>query len=190
MRLYHGEANKTIEYHIWKGIKSRCYNKNNISYKWYGAKGIKICDRWLNSYPNFLEDMGRRPKNKTSIDRIDSNKNYEHSNCRWANKIEQSRNKSNNHRIFFKNKNLTISEWAELTGINRGVIHTRIRLRWDVKDILSNKSYKNNPVYLSYNGETNHIRGWSRKLNIPKSTIIHRIKTGLPVNEILHNKNI
>jgi hypothetical protein len=82
------------EYSSYHCMKTRCYNTKSPNYKYYGGDGIKVCDRWLNSFENFYEDMGDRPEG-TSIDRIDFNGNYEPSNCRWADKITQARNKRN-----------------------------------------------------------------------------------------------
>lgn len=87
----HGLRN-TPEYNSWWGMKDRCYGKNRISYKNYGGKGITVCDRWLNSFQNFLDDMDERPSSKHSLDRIDNNKSYFPDNCRWATRSEQQAN--------------------------------------------------------------------------------------------------
>lgn len=81
------------EYNIWCGIKTRCNNQNNPAYRWYGARGITVCDRWMESFENFLADMGRRPTARHSVDRIENNLGYSADNCRWANPLEQAQNK-------------------------------------------------------------------------------------------------
>lgn len=83
----------TLEYATWERIRSRCYNKNNPSYKDYGARGIKVCSRWDDPV-KFVEDMGKKPKN-SSIERLDNNKDYSPDNCIWANSTVQNRNKRN-----------------------------------------------------------------------------------------------
>lgn len=80
------------EYEAWRGMRQRCLNPNFLPYKNYGGRGIKICDRWLQSYQNFLDDMGRKPGADYSLDRIDNNRGYYPDNCRWATKSEQRRN--------------------------------------------------------------------------------------------------
>lgn len=79
---------KMPEYSAWLAMRQRCYNPKSQRFKYYGGRGIKICSRWLTSFDNFIEDMGRRPKGK-SLDRIDVDGDYEPDNCRWATQTEQ-----------------------------------------------------------------------------------------------------
>lgn len=94
-----GEAIRhTPEYVTWQSMKNRCSNANGKKYKYYGGAGVVVCSRWLESYFNFLADMGRRPSSEYSLDRFpDPNGNYEPGNCRWATILEQRHNRRDSH---------------------------------------------------------------------------------------------
>lgn len=135
----HGDV-QSAEWLAWKNMKDRCYNSNNNSYGRYGERGIVVCDRWLGEegYAHFLEDMGRRPSDKHSLDRIDYNGNYEPSNCRWATATQQQRNRSSNVRVTAFGKTQTCSEWAEETGLSLYLICRRInQQKWDPEKALT-----------------------------------------------------
>ena len=92
----HGEGSSEAmspEYGSWHAMRGRCLVKSHQAYERYGRRGITICERWLNSFENFLADMGRKPSASHSIDRIDVDGNYDPSNCRWATPTQQTRNR-------------------------------------------------------------------------------------------------
>lgn len=92
----HGDASNnriSPEYRAWKHMKARCNDLNDISFYLYGERNIKVCKRWQNNYQNFLDDMGRKPSPKHSLDRINNNGNYEPKNCKWSNAFEQMNNR-------------------------------------------------------------------------------------------------
>lgn len=114
---------KTSEFHTWKGMLQRCNNQNDKNYHNYGGRGIKVCDRWLNSFENFFSDMGKKPSRKHSVDRYPNNDgNYEPSNCRWATNPEQCRNKRTNVYLECNGINLIVADWATRWNICPGSI--------------------------------------------------------------------
>jgi len=130
----HGKT-LTTEYYSWVALKKRCCNPQNKAYIYYGERGISICERWKNSFENFLLDMGNKPSPDHSLDRINVNGNYEPSNCRWATRKEQQRNKTNNVLFTYKGETKCIAEWSEITGLSFNLIQSRINGNW-AEDII------------------------------------------------------
>lgn len=124
------------EYLSWRNMKTRCLNKNSEKYSRYGGRGIKICKRWIDSFDAFLDDMGEKPFDGAQIDRIDSNGNYEPSNCRWTNQTINSRNrdfckmseeKVLKMRSLHKNKKIKQKDLANIFKISESQVSCIIR---------------------------------------------------------------
>lgn len=116
INLSHGKY-KSPEYRTWVKMKERCYNPNTERYPSYGGRGITVCERWLNSFENFYEDMGKKPKGY-SIERINVDGNYEPNNCKWASSQEQHYNKTNTLYVEYKNENKSLSELCKIYALN------------------------------------------------------------------------
>lgn len=134
----HGHRNSP-EYYVWRGIRSRCNNPRTPNYHRYGGRGISVAEEW-NDFSNFLRDVGNRPGPDYSLDRINNDGNYEPGNVRWTTRVVQCRNTSCNRRLTFKGIEMTVSEWAEATGLGRTTIHYRIKAGWEVEKILTYKA--------------------------------------------------
>lgn len=133
------EHKHSPEYSSWSHVISRCYSSKNKHFHNYGGRGISVCDRWRNSFENFLADMGPRPDKNHSIDRIDNNGNYEPGNCRWASRKQQNFNKRTTKIIEYNGVSHTIDEWSDITGVNKECLRSRIKRGWPVDRILSNQ---------------------------------------------------
>jgi len=133
----HGMSNTKI-YNTWAGMLKRCRNKKHPAYKYYGARGIAVCDRWL-KIENFYKDMGDPPKGLT-LERIDNDREYSPDNCKWATYKEQANNKSSNVIIKYKDQKFTISQWAKELGIDYATLRCRLRLYdWPIERALTEK---------------------------------------------------
>lgn len=119
-RAVHGHASidgrKSPEYRAWAHMLERCNNTNCKAYKNYGGRGISVCERWV-KFTNFLADMGTRPSDEHSLDRIDCNGNYSPDNCRWADCRTQQRNRRNNRIITIGGESKCVADWADALEI-------------------------------------------------------------------------
>ena len=118
-------------------MKNRCNNQNDKNYKNYGARGIKVCDEWQNSYDLFRKwAINNGYKESLTIDRADNNGNYCPENCRWATREQQNNNTRQNHYIEYNGEIKTLSEWAKTYGLTRSCLKARIRNQWQIERAL------------------------------------------------------
>jgi hypothetical protein len=123
-------------YNVWRAMRQRCLNPKKRLYHNYGGRGITVCERW-NSFANFASDMGPCPPGHT-LDRIDNDGPYEPSNCRWATRSQQQRNRRNVRPLTFQGRTMLISDWAKELGIDSNTIQARIdNYGWSVERALS-----------------------------------------------------
>lgn len=183
----HGESgnyDRSSEYATWSEMKRRCYNPNCEAYKDYGARGIQICDRWLESFDNFLADMGRRPSNKHSIERKENDGDYAPDNCIWATRKVQNSNRRNNHYLTHNGETHTITEWSRIIGVGIATLLRRLELGWDESRTLST-AHDARCIKITYKGKTRTIKEWSQLTNIPRKTIWKRHNRGWSPAEVL-----
>ena len=134
-RRTHGHSMRTPTYTAWSNMLRRCSNKKARDYKNYGGRGVSVCERWK-TYANFLADMGDKPSNDLSLDRIDNSGNYEPGNCRWATVATQIRNRRRTRIIECFGQSLTLKEWADRLGISNATLLERLE-KWPLERALS-----------------------------------------------------
>lgn len=126
MRLIKGKTFYTKEwYGTYHSMMDRCYRESNCNYAQYGGRGIKVCEEWHNieAFERWAVENGYHKG--LTIDRIDSDGDYEPNNCRWATMKEQTNNRRNTIRLEYNGEIHTISEWAEIIGVNRSTLNNR-----------------------------------------------------------------
>lgn len=173
----HGRS-KTPEYYIWKTMKARCYNPRNKSFYRYGGRGVTVCDRWLESFENFLEDMGERPEGLT-LERKLNKGNYEPSNCVWDTPKAQANNRDSNCLLTYDGRTQTIQQWSEEVPIKRATLLQRYHAGWDAHEILTtpvtDKSTHHQTDAITYQGRTQSLTEWAVQLNIKRLVLYKRL---------------
>lgn len=124
-------------YSSWANMVQRCTNPHAVNYKNYGGRGIKVCDLWQESFEAFVMAVGERPSTEYTIDRIDTNGNYELGNCRWATRTEQNRNRRDNIHVELDGVTKTVFEWVIDLGLKKSTIYKRIAKGEDPKSALT-----------------------------------------------------
>ena len=198
--MYSRSKNKRL-YNVWASMKSRCLNKNNPAYPRYGGRGITICDEWMNNFSSFARwayengYMDDAKRGDCTLDRIDSNGNYEPLNCRWVSFNIQNNNRRDNVLIEHNGVTHTMAEWSRIVGISTKVLHYRLKHGYSVDEALSLplNSYKNGQSRfktITLNGETHSLSEWSRITGICVSTISYRLKRGFTNEECLSKERL
>jgi hypothetical protein len=184
----HGHArggSHTRTYNSWWSMIQRCRNPNEKKFHLYGGRGIKVCDRWLESFENFYADMGVRPVG-TSLDRHpDQNGNYEPGNCRWATPAEQGRNTRANRILECDGESMCVVEWAERLGVKPMLILGRLKIGWSVEDALKTPFDTNPRRFLEHNGQTKTVSEWARIAGIPMKTLHTRLSYGWTIERAI-----
>jgi hypothetical protein len=127
----HGQT-ETSEYRIWGLMRQRCGNPSNASFKDYGARGIRVCSRWEDSFEAFFADMGPRPTPKHTIERKDNNAGYSPSNCIWATRVEQNNNTRRTVRLSIDGKDMSLAVAARVFGVEYSALYWRLHAGWSV----------------------------------------------------------
>lgn len=126
----------TPTYKSWDAMRRRCGTPTDKDFPRYGGRGIRVCERWQNSFQAFVADMGIRPP-QTTLDRVDVNGNYEPGNCRWATVVQQNNNRRSNKSIRYDGRSQTVAQWAREAGLSPEALSHRLKNGWPISDALS-----------------------------------------------------
>ncbi len=191
MNYTHGDS-KIRFYHIWESMKTRSTNPNNKYYK----KGIRICNEWLvyetfkkDMYDSYLKHAQLHGEENTTIDRINTNGNYELSNCRWATYQEQAKNRNSNIWISYKNEVKCLNDWAKELDIPRLTLLKRLESGWDITKAFETpvkRGQRTKQQTITYNNETKTIKEWSDITGLLPCTIRIRLKRGWTIQKALN----
>ncbi len=170
-------------------MKRRCYDPNQRGYHNYGGRGITVCDRWLESLFNFIEDMGEPPPGRT-LDRVDNDGPYCKSNCVWSDIKTQNNNNRRNRRLTYNGQTKTVSQWSDITGLSQYVISARInKLGWSHEKALTTPKLKiglpKTNITITYKDETKSCEEGSEQIGISYESLKYRFLRGWSVEDAL-----
>lgn len=180
LKKSHGQAGTRI-YGIYKGIHSRCYNKNFKAYPRYGGRGIKMCNEWRNDFQAFHDwAMTHGYRDDLTIDRIDNDGDYCPENCRWVSMKIQANNTRRNVIAEYNGEAHTAAEWEDLYGLKQGYVAGALRRGWSIEEILTGKIPKVESRGRLYeiNGEFHTQAEWIRMSDIGEDAVYGRLHRG------------
>ncbi len=173
----------------WRAMKNRCYNFSCPQYKNYGGRGILVSEEFFDDFQAFFDHVGAPPGGEHSIERIDTNKNYERDNLTWATLSEQNRNKRNNHLVDIGPRGrVTIAEASEISGVPFDTIWQRAKQGWTGEKLLlpvwgNAKERQDDP--LDIEGVTKTFREWTKIIGVTYFCLRQRVKRGLTGKDLL-----
>jgi len=136
---------------IWHSMMDRCYNPANRQYADYGGRGIRVCDRWRESWRAFVADVGVRPDPKMVLDRENNDRNYEPGNVRWVTRKQSAENRRCTIRLTHEGRTQTLTDWAAEAQMDLSTLYSRVVLRgWDIAEALSRPVAHKGGVSSSY----------------------------------------
>ncbi len=181
----------TPTYRAYRDMHNRCYYKLHNRYSRYGGRGIIVCDRWLQSYDDFVDDLGQRPLG-LQLDRVNNDGNYEPSNCRWASASDQALNRSTTRVISFNGVTKSIREWSDTTGIPYATLERRINSsRSTIESALTSpvRHLKTQgPKLITFNDKTLRLSEWCKLLGLTYATVNARLKQGWSVEKAFNTQ--
>lgn len=139
--IRHGMSRSNV-YYDWCNMKARCSNPNLANYKNYGGRGISVCERWVDDFQTFYDDVSELPyfgEDGYSLDRINNDGDYEPGNVRWADDVTQCNNTRRTILIEYDGRVLSLMEWARELGINHSTLYYRIKRGWDIERAFTTK---------------------------------------------------
>lgn len=180
------------EFSNWRSMIGRCTDENDPGYERYGGRGITVCERWLNSFEAFYEDMGPKPTPDHSIDRKDNDKGYCKENCRWATRSEQQRNKTTTKMYEMDGRSQCLAAWAEEFEIEAGIVGYRLKEGWGLRAALTvpkgrprgRQAGKPETRLIEWNGVTKTMGEWAEEFGIPVRLFNERVRKGWTMERI------
>lgn len=183
-------------YVLWLGIRQRCNNQNHISYKHYGAKGIKVCPEWEDDYMTFKKwalETGydeTLPRGAQTIERKDTNGDYCPENCEWKTIQEQQKNKNGIKLYDYKGEKHNIKEWSDILGIDYSLLHNRISgLHWSIKDAIeipfNQRREEGDFMYANFKGERKTLFQISKEEEISYEILVTAYKAGKSIEDTI-----
>jgi hypothetical protein len=176
---------KTKEYRAWLNMRRYCYEVDHLSYPLYGGRGIQVCEQWLNSFPTFMNDMGRCPGKGRNwyLHRIDPAGNYEPENCKWATGYETVNGRSTAQKIEFEGEALTVAQMARIAGLKRRTLADRLVAGRALEEATSTPLNDHQKKYM-INGQRYNLKEASEITGLKMRTIQWRMKSGWPMEMI------